>query len=186
MATENQIRANQINACRSTGPKSALGKRISSRNATRHGFYATSVLLPGEDRDEFIRFSRRLVMAYAPCGVLEEEQVRTIIETRWQLRRANIVDTELYMMYSVYDGEQGGVGTAFAQDATQGNAFTKLTRYQTFFLRKLALAERELARLQADPRPQAGDTPGVAGLLDDRPPMATAVPDPLAQTSQWE
>ena len=57
--------------------------------------------------------------------MLEEEQVRTIIETRWQLRRANLVDTELFMMYSVYDGEQRGVGTAFAQDATQGNAFTR-------------------------------------------------------------
>ncbi len=148
MATPNQIRANRENARKSTGPKSALGKRISSRNATRHGFYATSVLLPEEDPEEFVRLGRRLALAYSPCGVLEEEQVRTIIETRWQLRRANVVDTELYQIYSVYEGEPRGVGTAFAQDATQGNAFTKLTRYQSFLLRKLALAEKELARLQ--------------------------------------
>lgn len=134
MATPNQIRANRENARKSTGPKSALGKRISSRNATRHGFYA------------IIRFGRRLVLAYCPYGVLEEEQVRTIIETRWQLRRANLVDTELYQMYSVYEGEPRGVGTAFAQDATQGNAFTKLTRYQNFLLRKLTSAEKELNR----------------------------------------
>ena len=95
-----------------------------------------------------MRLGRRLALAYGPCGVLEEEQVRTIIETRWQLRRANVVDTELYRMYSVYEGEPRGVGTAFAQDATQGNAFTKLTRYQSFLLRKLALAQKELARLQ--------------------------------------
>lgn len=180
MTTANQMRANQLNARRSTGPKTALGKRISSRNATRYGFYATSVLLPDEDRDEFVRFSRRLVLAHAPCGVLEEEQVRTIIETRWQLRRANLVDTELYMMYSIYDGEQRGVGTAFAQDATQGNAFTKLTRYQTFLLRKLALAERELARLQAGGRPKCANTPDppeVAGVLD-QPSLMTSQTNP--------
>jgi hypothetical protein len=68
MATPNQIRANRENARKSTGPKSALGKRIASRNATRHGFYATSVLLPEEDADEFVRLGRRLALAYNPCG----------------------------------------------------------------------------------------------------------------------
>jgi hypothetical protein len=165
MATPNQIRANRENARKSTGPKTVLGKCIASRNATRHGFYATSVLLPEEDADEFVRLGRRLALAYNPCGVLEEEQVRTIIETRWQLRRANVVDTELYRMYSVYEGESRGVGTAFAQDATQGNAFTKLTRYQSFLMRKLALAEKELARLQESRNDYAGDQPGVAALI---------------------
>ena len=88
MATEKQIAANRKNALKSPGPTSVLGKMISSRNSTRHGFYAASVVLPDEDYDEFVRFARRLVTAYVPADVLEEEQVRTIIETRWQLRRA--------------------------------------------------------------------------------------------------
>lgn len=37
MATEKQIAANRRNAQRSTGPRSAAGKSISSRNALRHG-----------------------------------------------------------------------------------------------------------------------------------------------------
>lgn len=37
MATEKQIAANRANAKRSTGPKTAAGKRRSSRNAYRHG-----------------------------------------------------------------------------------------------------------------------------------------------------
>ena len=37
MATEKQIAANRRNAQRSTGPRSAAGKHISSRNAFRHG-----------------------------------------------------------------------------------------------------------------------------------------------------
>src|SRR5690349_7828710 len=137
MATEKQIKANRQNALRSTGPKTAVGKTISSRNSTRHGFYATTVLLPDEDREKFVHLARRIVLAYDPCGVLEEDQVRTIVETRWQLRRATLVDSELFQIYGFYEGEQRGVGTAFAQDALQGNSFTKLTRYQSFLLRKL-------------------------------------------------
>lgn len=150
MASTKQILANQLNSLNSTGPKSAVGKMISSRNATKHGYYSTSVVLPGEDRDEFLRLARRLVSAYNPCGVLEEEAVRTIIETRWQLRRATLVDSELFQIYGNYKGQDRGVGTAFAQDATQGSAFSKLTQYQTFLLKKLRQAEQELGRLKSE------------------------------------
>jgi hypothetical protein len=37
MATEKQIAANRANAKRSTGPETVRGKRVSSRNAFRHG-----------------------------------------------------------------------------------------------------------------------------------------------------
>jgi hypothetical protein len=148
MATLAQIQANRQNSLKSTGPKTESGKLIASRNSTRHGFYATTVLLPDEDKEEFLRFARRLVSAYSPCGVLEEELVRSIIETRWQLRRANLVDSELFEIYSNYEGQKRGVGTAFAQDATQGNAFSKLTKYHGFLLRKLRLAEQDLLELK--------------------------------------
>ena len=124
---------------------------IASRNSTRHGFYATSILLPEEDREEFLCLARRLVSAYNPSGVREEELVRTIIETRWQLRRANLVDSQLFQIYGFYKGQNRGVGTAFAQDATQGNAFSKLTKYQSFLLRKLHLTEQEFFRIKAEP-----------------------------------
>ena len=136
-----------------------------------HGFYATTVVLPSEDQQEFVRFSRRLVGGYAPVGVLEEEQVKAIAETRWQLRRANLVDSELFGIYGIYENEQRGVGTAFAQDATQGNSFSKLTRYQAHLLRKAQTAEKELLRLQScrqsapvapgeDPRQQPPESSG--------------------------
>ena len=149
MATQRQILANRQNADKSTGPKTPEGKLISSRNATRHGFYASAVLLPEEDRAEYVRLTRGVVGFYSPQSVLEEEQVLIIIHTLWQLRRANMVDTELFQMYQFHDGERGGVGTAFAQDATQGNSFTKLTRYQSFLLKKAETARKELAWLQA-------------------------------------
>lgn len=148
MATEKQIAANRKNALKSSGPRSLIGKKVSSRNSTRHGFYASSVLLPDEDREVFIRFARKFVGEYAPRDAREEELVRSIIETQWQLRRANVVDTELFQIYSFYEGEQRGVGTAFAHDAAQANAFSKLMRYQGFLLKKLQSAKKELEHLR--------------------------------------
>ncbi len=46
MASEKQIIANRANAKRSTGPKTAVGRATSSRNAYRHGL---SLDLPLED-----------------------------------------------------------------------------------------------------------------------------------------
>jgi hypothetical protein len=148
MATQKQILANRKNARKSTGPRTALGKAIAARNSTTHGFYSTTVLLPDEDREEYLRFARRLAHAYSPCGVLEEEAVRTILEVRWQMRRANVVDTELFRIFGFYEGEDRVVGTAFAHDAAQANAFSKLIRYHGFLLLRLQTAEKELARLK--------------------------------------
>ena len=176
MATEKQIAANRKNALKSPGPTSVLGKMISSRNSTRHGFYATSVVLPDEDHDGYVRSARRLVTAYAPADVLEEEQVRTISETRWQLRRATKVDTELFQMYRFYEGEERGVGTAFAQDASQGNAFSKLTRYQGSLIRILQNAEKALAELKKR-RP----------ILQPAMPLApVTVPNPVQNSAAKE
>jgi hypothetical protein len=41
---------------------------IVSRNSTRHGFFSTSVLLPEEDKEEFLRLARRLASALWCAG----------------------------------------------------------------------------------------------------------------------
>jgi hypothetical protein len=149
MATQKQIAANRKNALKSTGPRSVPGKMISSRNSTSHGFYASNVLLPKENRQEYLSFARRLAFAYAPGDALEEQEVKTIIETRWQLSRTDLVENELYQMFGFYEDQERGVGTAFANDASQANAFSKLARYQGFLIRKLQIAEKKLAELKA-------------------------------------
>ena len=49
MATEAQIKANQENAKKSTGPTSIEGKQRSSMNAMTHGIFANIPILPGEN-----------------------------------------------------------------------------------------------------------------------------------------
>lgn len=83
-----------------------------------------------------------------PVGAFEAEYVVSIIQTLWQLRRANLVDTELFAMYRFYENEERGVGTAFANDASQANSFSKLIRYQAHLQRKLSLLKKDLSDLQ--------------------------------------
>jgi hypothetical protein len=61
-------------------------------------------------------------MLICPTEFWEEEAVRSIIDVRWQMRRANLVDSELFQIYRFYKGEDRGVGTSFAHDAAQANA----------------------------------------------------------------
>jgi hypothetical protein len=53
MATLPQIAANRLNAQSSTGPKTAKGKQASSRNAVRHGLYASIDSLSAAERVQF-------------------------------------------------------------------------------------------------------------------------------------
>jgi hypothetical protein len=53
MATLKQFEANRRNAQKSTGPNTPEGKAAVSMNTLRHGLRARTVVLPGENREEF-------------------------------------------------------------------------------------------------------------------------------------
>jgi hypothetical protein len=154
---------------------------IASRNSTKHGFYSTAVVLPNEDHDEFLRLARRFVSAYKPCGLQEEELVRSIIETTWRLRRMGLVESHLFQMYGHYKGEDRGVGTAFAQDATQGNAFSKLVNYETFLTKKLHRAEEALARLKSKTATALRPT----AIVSQQETIGQSVTQSLPDCSRW-
>jgi hypothetical protein len=59
--SEARIRANQMNAARSTGPKTEAGKARSRANALKHGMTGDGVVLPEEDAAEVARLSQAFV-----------------------------------------------------------------------------------------------------------------------------
>ena len=77
-ATEAQIRANQANADRSTGPKTEEGKARSRRNALKHGLTGDGVVMPEEDAAEVERLARALRDEMKPPGEVGELLVRRI------------------------------------------------------------------------------------------------------------
>jgi hypothetical protein len=79
--------ANRRNAELSTGPKTASGKAVASKNALRHGLLSRQVVLPDEDPAEFEDFRRRLMDDLKPTGELETVFAERIMLGAWRLRR---------------------------------------------------------------------------------------------------
>jgi hypothetical protein len=52
--------------------------------ALKHGGYAATAILPGEDFEEFRKLHDRLIADFAPNGPLEEDIVATIARLMWR------------------------------------------------------------------------------------------------------
>jgi hypothetical protein len=157
MSSQKQIAANRRNAKKSTGPKSPGGKATSSKNAVKHGLYSCEAVLPEENATEYRKILSRLIQERDGNGAETGELIRLIAESLWRLKRCSKVDTELFQMYGKYEGEERGVGTAFAQDAMHGNAFSKLARYRASCFRELTVTMKLLEGLGHTPKAAAGD-----------------------------
>jgi len=67
-ASEAQIRANQANAARSTGPRTDAGKAISRQNSTKHGPSGQGIVLPEADLAEVERRVEAFERDLKPCS----------------------------------------------------------------------------------------------------------------------
>src|SRR5438067_12404571 len=76
-----RIRANRRNARKSTGPKSAEGKRIVSRNALVHGLRSQHFpVLPYENSAEYREFEEAMERDLYPQGILQRQVVHQITQ----------------------------------------------------------------------------------------------------------
>src|SRR5260370_15053835 len=71
MSTIKQIEANRRNAQLSTGPKTDQGKAAIAQNALKHGLYASTLLLPEEDRTQYESLCQLYIENYQPEGLAE-------------------------------------------------------------------------------------------------------------------
>jgi len=79
MTTEAQLRANQENAKKSTGPLTLEGKKRSSQNAMTHGIFASIPILPGENEASLRALADSLNHAFQPKDAMELMLVERII-----------------------------------------------------------------------------------------------------------
>lgn len=93
MTSTKQQLANQANARKSTGPKTAEGKARSSRNALKHGLLAKEIVITqgegAEDQEAFDRLLEDLISYYQPQGVMEEMLVEKIAGGYWRQMRVH-------------------------------------------------------------------------------------------------
>ena len=86
--SERKREANRRNSRKSTGPRTAAGKRNSRFNAVTHGLTAQSVLLPGEDPVELAARQQQLIDAFQPSHEVELAIVERMAADIWRSDRA--------------------------------------------------------------------------------------------------
>ncbi len=104
MTTEAQIKANQENAKKSTGPTSIEGKQRSSMNAITHGIFANIPLLPGENEEQFKILREDLIKTYQPIDAMEMHLVQRIylgLIRQQRLQEAEAAKLKISMMPEV-------------------------------------------------------------------------------------
>jgi hypothetical protein len=101
MASDRQIAANRRNARRSTGPRSAAGRRRSSRNAFRHGL-AAGLTISAEHTQNIERLARKI--AGASPDILSLEGARTFAQAEFDLPQIRRVKAGLISRVMAFGG----------------------------------------------------------------------------------
>lgn len=89
-------RANQLNAQKSTGPRTAEGKAASSRNAMTYGFFCQDLLLSTEDPQELADFQDQVLDRFRPRDAVESEIADQYLYSAWRLRRIRKTELHIY------------------------------------------------------------------------------------------
>jgi hypothetical protein len=87
MTTIAKVEANRRNGELSTGPRTAEGKAIVSRNATRHGIFASVPVIPGECPQTWEAHRAGVVESLSPVGLLELNLAERAALLLWRLQR---------------------------------------------------------------------------------------------------
>jgi hypothetical protein len=117
MASEKQVEANRANARKSTGPKTAEGRARSRANAWKHGLTASTLIIVGEEPDEFDELRAALIDSYDPQSPWERELVERLAGIFWRLRRvpfweAAIIDARYVQLEEEDSNSHRGVWRA--------------------------------------------------------------------------
>ena len=158
MATQAQIEANRNNAKHSTGPRTAEGRSVSSRNALQHGMDAASIVIPGEDPAAYERLAADYQSDLAPQSALEQFQVDTIIRADWQRRRLKRIETKLYRAILAEGATPEDIDIGILRDSPTGKLLRKVFAQIASLERAHSRAMAELRRCRAEREQAATNT----------------------------
>ncbi|OQK17256.1 hypothetical protein AU255_05020 [Methyloprofundus sedimenti] len=82
-----QLKANQTNAQKSTGPVTEEGKKTVANNALKHGLFSKQLILKNENETDYQLLHNGLQCELKPVGTLEQSLVERIAVTLWRQRR---------------------------------------------------------------------------------------------------
>ena len=175
--TSARLKANRSNAARSTGPRTGAGKQRSSKNAMKHGLLSRDVMLGDEDANEFDVFEREMRKALRPRGGLERSLAARAIAAAWRLRRFERIEA-LMLEAGRYNWleQEVGLSAGFIDVCANGDAFSRLSRYEAGIERAFFRALHELQRAQASRAGQAVSLPAVVDVNVSAPSRTADAP----------
>jgi len=163
MRTPKQIQASRTNGARSKGPVTPQGKRNSSRNSTRHGLLAETVVCLGESTARFLQLVESLVQEYQPKTPTEHILVETIASATW--RRGRIVgmqtvgfNVEVTARNTTLDTPASKAYHALRDSADSVRVHELLMRYETMLDRQMSRALLRLQQLRSKNADRASNT----------------------------
>ena len=148
---------NRDNAQKSTGPRTAAGKAISRLNGFRHGLCAQSMILPPEDHDALITFSRSLADTLCPDGHVEHLLVQSMADSHFQLERSRAIENNILQLGALENCAPDDPARNFHMDHTEGMALALkaniktldlLSRYGTRHHRQFLQSHARLREIQ--------------------------------------
>jgi len=147
MASKKQIHANQLNAQKSTGPRTPQGKAVSRFNNLQHGVCAQTLVLPFEDQQDFDHIRGSFEEEFEPQSPSESVFVEQLAVAQWKLRRIQKAQNALLLQDP--DGLQNlsGLDRLYRLELRFQHAFLatyqELNRIRTQRLKQAAQEESE-------------------------------------------
>ena len=198
MRSEPQNQASRANGCKSRGPITEEGKRVSSQNAVKHGMLAKFVVINSENEPGFIDLTARLYDELQPQPGIEQDLVNTMAVARWRTTRLWIIEKSSMETQMTRENDQAraaqhkpGVlaGMAFRSLADNSRTLDLINRYESRYDRQYLRSHKRLLDIRklSEPNEPNPDVPEghaafsrVSPTPDDDPNSA---PDVIADDS---
>jgi hypothetical protein len=141
-----------------TGPRTPEGKHRSSQNALRHGLSGRIVVLPTEDMNIYLKFTKDFIDSLRPASPMEQELAQNIADGYWRLKRVRTTEESLFSLgysegQSEFEAEHEDLHAAVTAGKTfrdHSKAFVNLSIYEQRIQRGIEKNTRLLRELQAE------------------------------------
>lgn len=162
LLSERQLRANQANALKSTGPRTEEGKQVSRLNGLRHGLTGQVSIMTDDNRREHDDFCNPIIARLNPDGPLELQLANLIAHDHFRINRIHAIEDGVFALGHAKPANQIDSGaeqadvalseaTTFMRDSKQ---IMLMTTYESRISRTIARNMAELRRLQAERKAQ--------------------------------
>ena len=160
--SEAQLRANRLNAQKSTGPRTEEGKQRASLNATRHGLTAQVLTLTAEELKALQALIVDFEKQYQPATTQERHLVHMLGQLQFRLHRIMATEHNLFAIgitenFEFWDVNHPEAQTAFVLAETlrrSKDPLLTLSIYEQRLMRQYEKTLKMLREVQAERKAQ--------------------------------